>query len=55
MAKIRKHTLNLEAALTVITIKHDIEGEVVTETHKGVDENLLAEELKALKAYFFQN
>ena len=43
MAEIRKHTLNFEAALTVITMKHDAEGEIATETHKVVDENLLVE------------
>ena len=56
MAEIRKQTLCLEAALTVITIKHDAEGKIVTEIHKGVDGNLLAEELEALKAFSsFQN
>ena len=55
MAEIRKHTLNLEAALTVITIKHDAEGMIVTETHKAVDGNLLAEKLEALKIFLFSS
>ena len=54
MAEIRKHTLNLEVALTVITIKHDAEGEIVTETHEAGDGNLLAEKLQALKTFFLR-
>ena len=36
MAEIRKHTLNFEAALTAITIKHGAEREIVTKIHKDV-------------------
>ena len=49
----KKNTLNLEAVVTVSTIKHDAEREIVTETHKEVDGNLLAEELETLITYFF--
>ena len=53
MAEIRKHTLNFEAALTVITIKHGAEREIVTKIHKDVNENLLTKELEALKTFLF--
>jgi len=36
-AEIRKHTAELEAALTVITIKQTTDGDVVTQTTKDVD------------------
>ena len=38
MAEIKKTHINLEAVLTVITIKYGAEGEIVTETHKDIDE-----------------
>lgn len=50
-AEIRKHTADLEAALTDTTIKQSTDEEVVTEKTKDVDGYLLAEELEALKTF----
>ena len=49
--KIRKHISNLEAALTITTIRQDAEGKIVTEKNKDVDRYMLAEELEALKTF----
>ena len=49
--EIREHTSNLEAALTITTIRQDAEGKMVTEKNKDVDGYMLAEELEALKTF----
>ena len=49
--EIREHTLNLEAALTITTIRQDAEGKIVTEKNKDVDGYMLGGELEALKAF----
>lgn len=48
--KIRKHTADLEAAFKA-RIKQIIDGEVATEKTNDIDNNLLAKELEALKAF----
>ena len=49
--EIREHTSNLEAALTITTIRQDAEGKIVTEKNKDVDGYMLGGELEALKAF----
>ena len=49
--EIRDHTSNLEAALTITTIRQDAEGKIVIEKNKDVDEYMLAEELETLKTF----
>ena len=49
--EIRKHTVDLEAALIDTKLKQSTDGEVVTATSKDEDGHLLAEELEALKTF----
>ena len=48
---IRKHTADVEAAVSDITIKPITDGEVVSEKSNDVDGNLLAEEFEAQKTF----
>lgn len=50
-AEIRKHTVDLEAALIDTKLKQNTDVEVGTVTSKDVDGYLLAEELEALKTF----
>ena len=49
--EIREHTSNLEAALTITTIRQDAERKIATEKNKDVDGYMLGEELEALKTF----
>ena len=47
----KEHTPNLEAVLTITTIRQDAEGKTVTEKNRDVDRYMLAEELEAPKTF----
>ena len=48
---IKEHTSNLEAALTITTIRQDAEGKIATEKNKHVYGYMLAEKLEAPKNF----